>query len=66
MTSREIARLMGLPDSYKLPVAYNDAYQLVGDGVAVPVVDWLSQHLLSGLMSSQTAIAEDTVELQYA
>lgn len=66
MTSREIARLMGLPDSYKLPVTYNDAYQLVGDGVAVPVVDWLSQHLLSELMLSQTAIAEDTVELQYA
>lgn len=46
LSSREAARLMGVKDSYKLPASYNDAYHLMGDGVAVPVVGWLSQHLL--------------------
>ena len=34
MTPREAARLMGLPDSYRLPPRATDAYHLVGDGVA--------------------------------
>ena len=37
---------MGLPDNYKLPEKYNEAYHLLGDGVVVPVVAHLSQHLL--------------------
>ncbi len=48
-TARECARLMGLPESYKLPDSTNDAYQLTGDGVAVPVVAWLEANLLSHL-----------------
>jgi DNA (cytosine-5)-methyltransferase 1 len=35
---RETARLMGLPEEYRLPERYNEAYHLTGDGVAVPVV----------------------------
>ncbi|MEX2473643.1 DNA cytosine methyltransferase, partial [Marinobacter sp.] len=35
LSTREAARLMGLPDTYKLPEKYNDAYRLAGDGVAV-------------------------------
>lgn len=46
ISPREAARLMGLPDDYPLPPRYNDAYHLVGDGVAVPVVVWLARHLL--------------------
>ena len=37
---------MGVPEDYPLPERYNDAYHLFGDGLAVPVVRWLSQHLL--------------------
>jgi DNA (cytosine-5)-methyltransferase 1 len=46
ISSREAARLMGLPDHYKLPEKYNEAYHLLGDGVVVPVVKHLSHHLL--------------------
>ena len=46
ISSRESARLMGLPDDYKLPEKYNEAYHLLGDGVVVPVVQHLSQYLL--------------------
>jgi DNA (cytosine-5)-methyltransferase 1 len=46
LSPREAARLMGVADSYPLPSGYNDAYHLFGDGVAVPVVNWLENHLL--------------------
>lgn len=46
LSPREAARLMGVPDDYPLPTKYNEAYHLFGDGVAVPVVRWLSEHLL--------------------
>ena len=53
LTAREAVRLMGLPDSYQLPVSYNDAYKLAGDGVAVPVVKHLKQHLFEPLLAAQ-------------
>lgn len=46
ISTRETARLMGLPDSYELPQAYNEAYHLTGDGVAVPVVRYIAKHIL--------------------
>jgi len=51
LSPREAARLMGVPDSYPLPPGYNEAYHLFGDGVAVPVVNWLKEHLLHPLAS---------------
>ena len=51
LTPREAARLMGLPETYRLPPKYNDAYHISGDGVVVPVVSWLEQNLLRPLAS---------------
>lgn len=51
ISARETARLMGLPDSYKLPAAYNEAYHLTGDGVAVPVVRHLAKHIIEPVLS---------------
>jgi DNA (cytosine-5)-methyltransferase 1 len=45
LSGRETARLMGLPESYRLPEKYNEAYHLTGDGVVVPVVRHLAQHI---------------------
>jgi DNA (cytosine-5)-methyltransferase 1 len=53
LSSREAARLMGLPDSYKLPETYSDAYHLAGDGVVVPVVRFLAAHLLEPLLETR-------------
>lgn len=50
LSPREAARLMGLPDSYRLPNKYTDAYQLSGDGVAVPVVSHLASTLFSPIL----------------
>ena len=49
LSPREAARLMGVPDLFWLPPRYNDAYRAIGDGVAVPVVRWLSDRLLTHL-----------------
>lgn len=49
LSPREAARLMGLPDSYKLPSNYNEAYHLAGDGVVVPVVRFLATNILEPL-----------------
>ena len=49
LSPREAARLMGVPDLFWLPPRYNDAYRAIGDGVAVPVVRWLSDQLLTHL-----------------
>jgi DNA (cytosine-5)-methyltransferase 1 len=59
ISTRETARLMGLPESYKLPENYNEAYHLTGDGVVVPVVRHLAAHVLEPIMS---AAVPDTQE----
>jgi DNA (cytosine-5)-methyltransferase 1 len=49
LNAREAMRLMGVPDSYKLPKSQLAGLKIAGDGVAVPVVDWLSEQLLRRL-----------------
>jgi DNA (cytosine-5)-methyltransferase 1 len=51
ISARETARLMGLPDDYRLPARYNEAYHLTGDGVSVDAVRWLRQHLFEPLLA---------------
>jgi len=55
ISSRETARLMGLPDEYELPSNYNEAYHLTGDGVAVPVVRHLAEHIFEPILLSQSS-----------
>ena len=55
LSPREAARLMGLPESYKLPARYNDAYHIAGDGLAVPAVRHLARHLLEPLVAANLA-----------
>ena len=52
---REAARLMGLPDSFRLPARATDALHLIGDGVAPPVVRFLSEFLLLPLLGASAA-----------
>lgn len=49
VSPREAARLMGVPDDHPLPEGQTAALHLLGDGVCVPVVRWLSQNLLAPL-----------------
>lgn len=49
LTVREAARLMGAPDTFKLPGTYNDGYKAMGDAVAVPVAQFLGRRFLTKL-----------------
>lgn len=55
LSPREAARLMGLDDSYKLPTNYNQAYHLIGDGVAVPVVRHIAREILEPILLPASA-----------
>jgi DNA (cytosine-5)-methyltransferase 1 len=56
LSPREAARLMGLPDKYRLPENYNETYHLVGDGVAVPVVRHIARNLLEPILEFNEVI----------
>lgn len=49
LSPREAARLMGAPETFKLPGTFNDGYKAMGDAVAAPVAAYLAKHLLSPL-----------------
>jgi DNA (cytosine-5)-methyltransferase 1 len=55
LSPREAARLMGLPDSYKLPNGVNQGLGLAGDGVCVPVVRFLAENILEPLLAAAGA-----------
>lgn len=59
LTPRECARLMGLPDTYRLPKAQTAALHVSGDGVAVPVVRWLASELLEPLLAPAAFLAAE-------
>ncbi len=53
LSPREAARLMGLPDTYKLPARYNDAYMLAGDGLVVPAVKHVARHIIEPILEAR-------------
>ena len=57
LTAREAARLMGLPDDYRLPRGTTAALHLAGDGVVAPVVRHLAAHVLEPLLSGSKRAA---------
>ncbi|MDG2521658.1 DNA cytosine methyltransferase [Caulobacter segnis] len=59
ITAREAARLMGLPEDYCLPKSQSGGLHVMGDGVAVPVVRWLAEHLLEPLAAGPRAVAAE-------
>ncbi len=53
MSPREAARLMGLPEDYQLPESATAALKLCGDGVCVPVVQWLGENILEPALAKR-------------
>lgn len=58
ISTRETARLMGLPDEYVLPENYNEAYHLTGDGVVVPVVRHLARCLIEPILEKRPPLLQ--------
>lgn len=61
MTGREAARLMGLPDAFRLPPNESEALTAIGDGVAAPVTAFLAKHLLEPLLSGRLELQTQRV-----
>ena len=46
LTPREAGRLQGFPDTFKIPVSDNQAYQQFGNSVAVNVIEKVAEQIL--------------------
>mgnify|MGYP003693667853 FL=1 len=45
-TVREYARLQGVPDTFTFAGSDNDAYRMIGNGVSVPVGEWIGSEVV--------------------
>lgn len=59
MSPREAARLMGLDDTFRLPNQVNAALTVCGDGIAVPMVRHVMQHLVDPLADIALDVRSD-------
>lgn len=60
LTPRECARLMGYPDSFKIPVSDTQAYRQFGNSVVVPIVERVATAVVESL-SQPTSRVPDLV-----
>jgi DNA (cytosine-5)-methyltransferase 1 len=62
LTPRECARLMGYPDTYKIPVSDTQAYRQFGNSVVVPVIREVARimtpHILASKEYAETGVAQ--------
>lgn len=52
LSVKEAAALMGLPKDFILPAAYQSAFKIIGDGLAVPSVRFLAERILEPLATA--------------
>jgi DNA (cytosine-5)-methyltransferase 1 len=55
LTSREMLRLQGFPDSFKINVPYSQARKIAGNSVTVPVIKAIAGEMIKALNSKQKA-----------
>ena len=60
LTPRECARLMGFPDTFKIPVSDTRAYKQFGNSVVVPVMEAVARVMQPLIVESTQAHASDT------
>lgn len=65
LTPRECARLMGFPETFKIPVSDTQAYKQFGNSVVVPVIQRIAAKLVASLrrpISYRSELALSAVE----
>ncbi|BCF97819.1 cytosine-specific methyltransferase [Paraburkholderia sp. PGU19] len=60
LTPRECARLMGFPDTYRIPVSDTQAYRQFGNSVVVPVMREVARIMLPHVRALTHAAQEDS------
>lgn len=63
LTPRECARLMGFPDTFKIPVSDTQAYQLFAHAAVVPMIEAVAKCVTSRLQREEPAVAA-TVDIE--
>jgi DNA (cytosine-5)-methyltransferase 1 len=63
LTPRECARLMGYPDTYKIPVSDTQAYKQFGNSVVVPVIEEVAHIMLPHIRAMQRLDETGVLEL---
>jgi len=53
LTPRECARLMGFPDSFRIPISDTQAYRQFGNSVVVPVVERIAEAMVECLFEGR-------------
>lgn len=49
LTGREMLRLQGFPDSFKINIPYSQVRKVVGNSVSVPVIEAIAENMLAAL-----------------
>lgn len=62
LTPRECARLMGFPDSFRIPVSDMQAYKQFGNSVAVPVFTEVARIMAPHISGQELAARTDILE----
>lgn len=62
LTPRECARLMGFPDSFKIPVSDTQAYRQFGNSVVVPVIERIAEGV-AACLKGQPLVCDNQVLL---
>ncbi len=56
LTSREMLRLQGFPDSFIINIPYSQARKVAGNSVSVPVIKAIAQEMIKSLNEKRTKI----------
>lgn len=65
LTPRECARLMGFPDTFKIPVSDTQAYKQFGNSVVVPLIEAIAKQLIKTMQDYDRQIIERKKKLEY-
>ena len=55
LTTREMLRLQGFPETFKLPLPYSQARKVIGNAVTVPVIEAIAKEMLLTLTGDYKA-----------
>ena len=56
LTSREMLRLQGFPDSFIINIPYSQARKVAGNSVSVPVIQAIAGEMIKALDEQKTAV----------
>lgn len=62
LTPRECARLMGFPDSFRIPVSDTQAYRQFGNSVVVPVISAVAEAMRPHIVASQELVESRRIQ----